>query len=152
MFCNVTGSIIADEQAGGILGELDAGRIYNCTFTGDIRRDNSSYTAGLVAITRGNIYIKSSTVKADITAKYGASGLVSFHEGRVLQIKDCIFDGMIDGENGSAGFIGLARGTDLSISESSIYGNINAEGGFIGTLDSRCSIYNCSFFAPQYSF
>ena len=131
MFCNVTGSIIADEQAGGILGELDAGRIYNCTFTGDIRGDNSTCTAGLVAITRGNIHIKSSTVKADITAKYSASGLAPFHNGRVFKITDCIFDGMIDGEDGSAGFIGRADGTNLLISESSMYGNINADGCFI---------------------
>lgn len=83
----------------GVIARKNSGTIENCIVSGFIKVSGSNASAYGICGNLTNGVIKNCTNKGNITAKYGASGIVTYSNGN---IENCTNEGNITSENSSA--------------------------------------------------
>lgn len=153
--------VYAQQQAGGLIGRVDAGTITGCSATGEIKAE-AYYVGGLVGYA-GNVTVKGCSAAGNVASLGGnysrAGGLIGQIEGNAT-LEGCHATGNVEGQGhmagGLVGIIGETEGYTVSISKCYATGSVTLPhgesgnwshaGGLLGTISSlntELSISDC---------
>lgn len=153
--------VYAQQQAGGLIGRVDAGTLTGCSATGNATAE-AYYIGGLVGYA-GNVTVKGCSATGDVSSLGGnysrAGGLIGQIEGNAT-LEKCHATGNVEGQGhmagGLVGIIGETEGYTVSISKCYATGSVTLPhgesgnwshaGGLLGTISSlntELSISDC---------
>lgn len=143
--------VYSQQQAGGLIGRVDAGTLTGCSATGNATAE-AYYIGGLVGYA-GNVTVKGCSATGDVSSLGGnysrAGGLIGQIEGNAT-LEKCHATGNVEGQGhmagGLVGIIGETEGYTVSISKCYATGSVTLPhgetgnwshaGGLLGTISS----------------
>lgn len=137
--CTAKGKVISkDNYAGGFLGLRTAQStgtitITGCTCEGEV---SAGYGAGGIVggIEGGNLIISNSKVKATVTSGANDTGGILGKGGASFSITGCSFDGTVTATGYVGGIVGAIKNFPCTISRSYAKGNLTGSSNYIGGL------------------
>lgn len=145
--------VYAQQQAGGLIGRMEAGTLDGCSATGEIKTE-AYYAGGLVGYA-GNVVVKNCSATGNVASLGGnysrVGGLIGQIEGNAT-IEKCHATGSVEGQGHmGGGLIGVIGKEETTVNISKCYatgnvtmphgesGNWAHAGGLVGTI----SAVNC---------